>query len=135
MTLPALPEANQDEQVWFSEEREDTRANLRRRAPNQNPSVDLIDLEVDFGDEEFEPNIAERVKKRHAEKRRAGARIGQTRREDISEKRREKGAKEKKSEREMRFEQRRKKSNETVFRERKRKTNPAAKKRSTTMEY
>jgi len=144
MTLPALPEANQDEQVWFSEEREGTRANLRRQAPNQNPSVDLIDMQVDFDDNvrdtersrkaRYVSNIAERVKKRHEEKRRAGARVGQSRREDISEKHREKGAKEKKSEREMRFEQRRKKSNETVFRERKRKTNPAAKKRST-MEY
>ena len=137
VTLPALPTANQDERVWFSEDRQATRANLRKHAPNQNASVDLIDMEVDFGDaEEKKPkyvaNIAERVKKRHAEKRRA--KHTHTQSQSATEARREKGAKEKKSERQLRFEQRRKKSNETVLRERKRKTNPAAKKRST-MEY
>lgn len=142
MTLPALPEANQDEQVWFSEEREGTRSNLRRQAPNQNPSVDLIDMEVDFGDEEqkeehsersrgarYVSNIAERVKKRHAEQRRSGARVGQTRREDIAEKRREKSAKEKQSDRQAKFERRRNTKNP-----RKRKDNPMHKRRST-MEY
>ena len=78
MTLPALPEANQDEQVWFSEEREDTRANLRRRAPNQNPSVDLIDMSVDFGDagdegdkkkNKYVSHVAKRVSQRRKEER------------------------------------------------------------------
>ena len=130
VTLPALPTANQDERVWFSEDRQATRANLRKHAPNQNASVDLIDMEVDFGDAEtkkpkYVANIAERVKKRHAEKRRA--KHTHTQSQSATEARREKGAKEKKSERQLRFEQRRKKSNETVLRERKRKTNPSTK--------
>jgi len=137
MTLPALPEENQDEQVWFREEREDTRANLRRRAPNQNPSVDLIDMEVDFGDEDarrdeekkskYVSKVAERVKKRHAETRRAKHTHAQSR--SATEERRENRAKEKHSDRQSKFERRRNTKNP-----RKRKENPAAKKRSS-MEY
>ena len=147
MTLPALPEANQDEQVWFSEEREGTRANLRRRAPNQNPSVDLIDMKVDFGDEDekkksrYVSNIAERVKTRNRAKSgfaddriKATQRHGAKTKEDYGEARREKGSKEKKSQRQLRFEKRRQKSNETVIRERKRKQNPMTKRRPT-MDY
>ncbi len=152
MTLPSLPEANQDEQVWFSEEREGTRANLRRQAPNQNPSVDLIDMKVEFGDEDEEKkskyvsHVAKRVSQRRKLERHiakqgfaddriaAVKRHGAKTKEDYGEARREKGSKEKKSQRQLRFEKRRQKSNETVIRERKRKQNPMTKRRPT-MDY
>ena len=81
MTLPALgftEDGSVHELVKFNEEREGTRANLRRQAPNQNPSVDLIDMSVDFGDagdegdkkkNKYVSHVAKRVSQRRKEER------------------------------------------------------------------
>ena len=126
--LPTLP--TEPPRVVSTNQAEAAKEALKRNAPNQNKYV---------------VNIADRVKRRRDRKKpdrlgflddriKATQRHGAKTKEDSGEARREKDAKEKKSERQLRFEQRRQRSNVTVMRERKRKQNPMTKRRST-MEY
>ena len=107
--LPTVP--TEPPRVVSTNQAEAAKEALKRNAPNQNKYVSYV-----------AKRVSQRRKEEREARRRAGERVGQTRREDIAEKRREKSAKEKQSDRQAKFERRRNTKNP-----RKRKDNPGVK--------